>query len=186
MKQSRKHLLQLIYDHEQTENDPLEICYDGSNINCDPSILENDVRYLKDSGYVIKPTSYLHSFSLALTEKGERFVENGFQLPSESQTTNFNFGNANVSNAIIGNHVSGNEFTLNNQTPLSELQNLIQTKPAADQAALNEMLEILREIQSSEKPIDKGRLSRFYEVVKKSSDLLLPLGKFFVDVFFHP
>ena len=107
-------------------------------------------------------------------------------MPSESQTTNFNFGNANVSNTIIGNHVSGNEFTLNNQTPLSELQNLIQTKPAADQAALNEMLEILREIQSSEKPIDKGRLSRFYEVVKKSSDLLLPLGKFFVDVFFHP
>ena len=48
------------------------------------------------------------------------------------------------------------------------------------------MLAILRDIQNSEKPVDKGRLSRFYEVVKKSSDLALPIGKFLFDVFFRP
>lgn len=108
---------------------------------------------------------------------------------AQTSTTNFNFTNATFTNSAVGNEINseviGNSFTYNASSSLAELESLIQSKPAEDQAVLNEMLEVLREIQSSEKPIDKGRLARFYDVVKKSSDLLLPIGKFFVDIFFR-
>lgn len=85
----------------------------------------------------------------------------------------------------ILSEVSGNTFTYNAGASLAELESLIQSKPSEDQAVLNEMLEVLREIQSSEEPVDKGRLARFYEVVQKSSDLLLPIGNFLFQIFFR-
>ena len=185
MRDSRKNLLQLIYDCDQREGRPLQINSDGKDISSDTLTLRNDVRYLKDNGYIRETNPILHSYVLTLTEKGEYFVENGFRLPEAHPTTSFDFGNATITNAVIGNNTSGNEFTFSKNSPLSELESLIQSKPASDQDVLNEMLEILREIHTSEKPVEKGRLSRFYEFIKKSSDLVLPISEFLFDVFFR-
>lgn len=196
MKESRKQLLQMIYDYDQTKGGPLQIMADGSDTGFDSLTLRNDVSYLKNHGYVDEPIPIAMSYVLQLTVKGEQFVENGFPSAVQASTASFNFSGATFTNSTVGkevsnvsnvinNEVSGNTFTYNAGASLAELESLIQAKPSEDQAVLNEMLEVLREIQSSEKPVDKGRLARFYEVVKKSSDLLLPLGKFFVDIFFR-
>lgn len=185
MKESRKQLLQKIYDHDQTQGGPLQIMADGSDIGSDSLTLRYDVPYLKTHGYVDEPMHIAKSYVLQLTPQGEQFVENGFHFASQAPTASFNFPGANFINSAVGNEVSGNAFTYNAGASLAELESLIQSKPSEDQALLNEMLEVLREIQGSEEPVDKGRLARFYEVVQKSSDLLLPIGKFFVDIFFR-
>ena len=81
MRDSRKNLLQLIYDCDQREGRPLQINSDGKDISSDTLTLRNDVRYLKDNGYIRETNPILHSYVLTLTEKGEYFVENGFRLP---------------------------------------------------------------------------------------------------------
>lgn len=185
MKESRKILLQSIYDCDRSTGNNLQISADGSDSGCDATELRNDVEYLKRNGFITEPICAMRQYVLALTEKGEQFVENGFQTPSQAPApASFQF-NGPVTNSVVGNDISGNEFTFTSGSSLAEIESIIRTKPVEDQAVLNEMLEVLREIQSSEEPIDKGRLSRFYEVVKKSSDLLLPIGKFFCDIFFR-
>ena len=176
MKDSRIKLLQTVYDHDQTQGQPLQI---PSNL-----ILRNDVEYLKRNGFVYEVAPILGMYNLALTEKGERFVENGFQLPSEGQTTNFNFGNANVNNAIIGNQASGNEFTLNSQASLSELQSLIQTKPLADQEKLDELLTLLQSLEKSKEPVPRNFFAKVSDLIKKHTDLIVPIGNILVSIFF--
>lgn len=185
MKESRKMLLQKIYDCDRSTGNNLQISADGSDLGCNASELRNDVEFLKRNDYVVEPMHIMRQYVLTLTEKGEQFVENGFQSPSRSPASaSFHF-NGPVTNSVVGNDISGNEFTFTSGASLAEIESIIRTKPAEDQVVLNEMLEVLREIQSSEEPVDKGRLSRFYEIIKNSSDLLLPIGKFFCDIFFH-
>ena len=177
MKQSRIRLLKQIYEHEQNNSSPLSIS--ASNIN------KFDVSALESEGYIVQPLNGIGAYHLSLTEKGETFVTNGF-IPETTASSNatFNFNNTTFENSVVGSGICGNQLTFHNNPSLAELETLIQSKPVDDQTALNEMLEILREIQNSEKPIEKGRLSRFYEVVKKSSDLVLPISKFLFDIFF--
>lgn len=178
MKQSRIQLLKQIYEHEQSNSSPLSIS--ASNIN------KFDVSALESEGYIVQPLNGIGAYHLSLTEKGETFVTNGFILETAAPSnTTFNFNNATFENSVVGSGISGNQLTFHSSPSLTELEALIQSKPVDDQVALNEMLEILREIQNSEKPIEKGRLSRFYEVVKKSSDLVLPISKFLFDIFFR-
>ena len=185
MKESRKQLLKMIYDYDQTEGKPLQVPCDGTGTPFEPETLKSDVSYLKRNNFVCEPMPILRSYVLALTEKGEQFVENGFQLPSEVQTTNFNFGNANVSNAIIGNQASGNEFTLNSQTSLSELQKLIQTKPVADQEQLDQLLALLQSLEQSKEPIPRGFFAKVSDLIKKHTDLIVPIGNALVSILFR-
>lgn len=178
MKQSRIQLLKQIYEYEQNNSLPLSI--PASNIN------KFDVSALESEGYIVQPLNSIGTYHLSLTEKGETFVTNGF-IPETTVPPNatFNFNNATFENSVVGSGISGNQITFHSNPSLTELETLIQSKPVDDRATLNEMLEILREIQNSEKPVEKGRLSRFYEVVKKSSDLVLPISKFLFDIFFQ-
>lgn len=180
MTESCKQLLSRVYDSQKTSTRPL--C-----IELDSVSLYYDAEYLTQNGYVTQPSQGAGALILSITEKGKQFVENGFSTPSPASGFNsFHFnGNATFTNSIVGSGISGNQFTFHNSPQLAELETLIQSKPTDDQKVLNEMLEILREIQNSEKPIEKGRLSRFYEVVKKSSDLVLPISKFLFDIFFR-
>ena len=179
MKKSRIQLLKQLYEHEQ--NNPYPLTVPVENINM------FDIPYLEKEGYITQANSSLGAYHLSLTEKGENFVLNDFAPEATaSPNTTFNFSNTTFENSVIGSEISGNQFAFNASPSLAELESLILSKSTDDQTELKEMLEILREIQNSEKPIEKGRLSRFYEVVKKSSDLVLPIGKFFFDIFFRP
>lgn len=179
MKQSRIQLLKQIYEHEQNNSSPFSI--PAVNVN------KFDIPCLESEGYLTQPLKSVGAYHLSLTEKGEYFAANGF-VPETSAPSNttFSFSNTTFENAIVGSGITGNQIVSNTGSSLAELESLIRSKPADDQKVLNEMLEILWEIHDSEKPVEKGRLSRFYEVVKKSSDLVLPIGKFLFDVFFRP
>ena len=83
MTDSRKKLLQLIYEHDQTEGGPLQIGVDGSDIGCDRLTLRNDVSYLKHHDFVCEPIPIAQAYCLMLTEKGELFVESDFQRITE-------------------------------------------------------------------------------------------------------
>ena len=72
--------------------------------------LSNEVAYLKSHGYVSSPMRILGTYVLELTEKGELFVENSFQLPAARPATNFNFANTNSHNSIVANTASDNEI----------------------------------------------------------------------------
>ena len=98
----------------------------------DQLTLSNDVAYLKSHGYVSSPMRILGTYVLELTEKGELFVENSFQLPAASPATNFNFANTNFHNSIVANTASDNEITVHTGSSLTELQSLIQSKSKED------------------------------------------------------
>ena len=185
MKDSRKHLLQLVYDHDQATGTVFQIPADGSVSGFDPTTLRNDVNVLMRQGYLTQPIRILGDFCLALTEKGEMYVENGFTTPS-APLSNFNFSSATINNATIGNENTVGSMVYNASSALTELESAIQRQPSEDHAALNEMLDILRNLQRTEQPIEKSRLARFYELAKKSSDLLLPIGKFLFEFVFAP
>ena len=136
-------------------------------------------------GYTGQVMPILGGYCLALTEKGEAYVRNGFSSAvAEQPSASFNFSGATINNATIGNNNTVGSMNYNSSIALDEIQEAISRQPSADQAELNEMLDILRDIQRSEKPVEKSRLARFYELVKKSSDLVLPISKFLFEVFF--
>ena len=177
-------LLRLIFDHEQDHSNPLQISSLGCEQIPDAQALRDAVNALISRGYVISAKPVLRSFCLTLTEKGETYVRNGFvSIPEQSQTS-FNFSGATINNATIGNNNSVGAMNYSSVAALAEIQEAIARQPSADQAALHEMLDVLRDIQTSQQPIEKSRLARFYEVVKKSSDLVLPISKFLFEVFF--
>ncbi len=95
MKDSRKNLLQMIYDHEQIEGTPLQITADGSDTCSNARVLQNDILYLKSNDYIVESMPISRFYVLMLTEKGEQFVENGFKMQPEFSTSNiFNIENA--------------------------------------------------------------------------------------------
>lgn len=187
MKDSRMQLLQMIYDHDQDVGGPLQISCNDTDF--DQAELRTDVSALQRQGYITSvPPLYLRQYSLALTEKGEQFVENGFRKPSSSSSMGtFNFAGATIHNATIGNQNTVGSMTYNSSSiALDELETAIRSHSAEEQMLLNEMLDMIREIKNSQQPVEKGRLARFYELAKGASDLMLPIGQFLFETFFAP
>ncbi len=136
---------------------------------------------LESEGYIIQPLRNIGAYHLSLTEKDEALVTNGF-IPETVTVPNatFNFNNTTFEGSVVGSGISGNQFTFHAGPALTELEALFQAKPTDDQAALKELLETLREIQSSEKPVDKGRLSRFMRSLKRVRILSFPSANSFL------
>lgn len=185
MKESRQRLLRLIYDYDRNEGGAIEISCDGNNIGFDAFDLKNDIDYLQNQGYLQKQKVTIVSYFLVLTEKGERLVENGFQPPKETSETNFHFQNAQIQNSIIGNQASGNEFVFNSGASLSELQQLIQQKPLADQPELKELLDLLQSLEERKEPVPRSLFARFSNLIKKHTDLIAPIGVALVNILFQ-
>lgn len=75
--------------------------------------------------------------------------------------------------AIIGNQQNA---TLNVGSSLEDIAKLIANKPTADLPELCELVSSLKKIEESGKPIEKGQLSKFSDILKKHSDILIALG----------
>ena len=176
MKQSRKDLLQNIYDHDQMYGSELVI-YMRDIPTDEWQTLNSDVTYLLSNGYIRRSRSQLYSHCLVLTEKGEQFVENGFKPLQQMQSSSFNFSGATINNAIIGNDAADNELTMNVGTSISELKELIASKPFEDQEILQKLLSELEGLQNTDEPIQRNFLSRFSDIIKKHTDLIVPLGQ---------
>lgn len=185
MKESRKELLKRIYEEDQLHGESLEILLkDPETDEFIPNLkeLRNDVDYLVRQDYVEHAINLPMRYILRLTEKGETFVQNGCEESAHSSAS-FDFSGATIHNSVIGNEITGNQFELNASASLSEIQAIIERQSAEDQLVLKELLVVLREMQSSEKAVEKGSLTQFYETVKKCSELFLPIGKFLFCIF---
>ena len=75
--------------------------------------------------------------------------------------------------AIIG---SQQNATLSVGCTTEEIARLITAKPTSDLPALCELVAELKKIESESGPIEKGRLSKFSDLLEKHSDLLIALG----------
>lgn len=75
--------------------------------------------------------------------------------------------------AIIG---SQQNASLNVGCTTEDIAKLITLKPASELPALCELVAELKRIESDCKPIEKGRLSKFSDLLDKHSDLLISLG----------
>ena len=176
MRESRKRLLQLIYSHEQKNSDLLQFDVDDPPEGIDPLAVESDVSFLEDHNYIVEPISVIGSYCLRLTEKGERFVESGFEYPSYNPAvSSFNLSGVEINNAIIGNNLSDNTISVNSVSSISELEKMILSKPSEDQELLKELLNLLKSIDNSEEPVEKNIFSRFSDILKKHADLIVPI-----------
>lgn len=183
MKQSRIDLLQQVYDYDQDHGGALSISTVGLS-GSELMTLRTDIEYLLRNGYMKKGRAYMNTYCLALTEKGEQFVENGFQSPSSTPISSFSFEGATINNAIIGNDASGNEFVVNVGASFSELERIIASKPIEDQETLRDMLHELQQLQNSGNQIDRSRLARFSDCLKKHTDLIVPISQTLIGILF--
>lgn len=183
MKESRKYILKLLYDYDQSKGGRMGLASDGKDTGLSALTLRDDICYLASHDYIIEHEAPMSAYLLSLTPKGEQFVENIFQFSVESTGINFNFGNAQITNAIIGNNASGNTFTSNGAS-FPELRTLIEAKPSIDQPDFQELLNILEELKESKEPVPRNLFSRFSNLICKHSDLIGPLGTTLVELFF--
>ena len=107
MKDSCKKILNSVYDHFHKTSDPLYISLEEDGNGITPDTLQNDISALLSGGYVKEEMPLSDGYILAITEKGEEYVENGFQHNPVPQNTTFNLQNVSFDgNPIIGNNAS--------------------------------------------------------------------------------
>lgn len=176
MKESRKKLLQRIYDYDQLEGTPLQINFDDSDTNIDFDTLQNDVYYLKLHGYISEFASTLSSYSLVLTEKGEQFVENDFKSPSEIPTGNV-FNIENATNSVIGTQAN---VTMNIEHSIQEAKEQINSSTSEDKEELHQIISLLEMVVNNQIPAQKGLLSKFSATIQRNSWIASPITSIFL------
>ena len=115
-----------------------------------------------------------------ISEQGE-IVSWMVEYKSESEYKNSQ-QNRSVSNISIGTisgpSIIGNQqnATLNFGTNVEDIAQLIAGKPASDMPQLCELVAELKRIEESGEKLEKGKLAKFSDLLKKHSDLLVALG----------
>ena len=96
-----------------------------------------------------------------------------------SQNTVFNIHSVN-GNSVIGNQEN---VVLNIGASLTEVERLIKSLPDSEKAIANELLEEMKKTESSTHPIlVEGAFSKFSDLLKKHSDLLIAVGGWAVQL----
>lgn len=195
MKDSCKKILNSVYDRFHKTSDPLYISLEEDSNGITPDTLQNDISALLSGGYLKEEVPLSDGYILAITEKGKKYVENGFQHNPVPQNTTFNLqnvsfdgnpiigNNASFSNSVYGKNLSDIELN-STTTSFSELGQLIREKPDYDRPALLELLRALEKLEESSEPVRPGFFSRFSDLVKKHTDLIVPIGRILVQIFF--
>ena len=183
MRTSCKNLLKLIYNHCQNNVNAFQISakYDDGIIT--PSTILPDIRYLEDNGYITIPAPVLNGYAAVITKDGELLVESNFNSNNQiGGSASISFGNiGTITNSVIGSNVS--ELTFNVDNSFKDLRSIIQEKPLEDQELLQELFDLLKGLEEGNRPATKGFLSRFSDLVKKHTDLLVPIGTTLANIF---
>lgn len=177
MKDSRKNLLQMIYDHEQIEGTPLQIIADGSDTCSNARVLQNDILYLKSNDYIVEPMPISRFYVLMLTEKGEQFVENCFKMQPEFSTSNI-FNIENATNSVIGTQ---SNVTLNIDYALQNMREQIDASNSDDKAELHQLINLLETVINDQAPVKKGLFSKFSTIIQKNSWIASPITSIFLN-----
>ena len=94
----------------------------------------------------------------------------------ELETISFNNQTFNINS--VNNSAFGNNGTtiFNNGNTLDEIRSLITNKPKEDQEQLNKLIDSLEIIIENSETVSKGFLSKFSDVLKKHSDIIVAIG----------
>lgn len=184
MKNSCKKLLQSVYDRDQNFGKPYLVIYDEDNTLEENAILLEDVQRLISDGYVTGESSCVAGGSLlTITEKGERFVENGFQFPNEtSSVTHTIFNIENATNSVIGTQ---SNVTLNINNAIKEAREQINSSNSNDKAELHEIISLLEDVVNNKVPIKKGLLSKFTASIQRNAWITSPITSIVLDLLMH-
>ena len=170
-----KKLLKMVYDHNQDEGGSLQIDAYGYDLGYKTArALKTDIDYLVNGGYVRKDVALMRAYSLAITEKGELFVENGFKLPYEipNNTTSNVFNIQNATNSIIGTQTN---VTMNIGDVIQQAREDIDASDSSDKEELHKIIDILEDAVNHQPVMKKGLLSKFASVIQKNSWIASPV-----------
>lgn len=177
---SRKHLLQLIYDHNQSYGSPLQINADGTDTNSDSQTLCNDISFLEDSGYIVQTLRIARCYVLALTEKGEQFVENGYKILSEVPSSPINniFNIENATNSVIG---SQQFVTLNISNAIQKTREQVDLSNSDDKPELQQIINLLEMVVNGNVSAKEGLFSKFTSVIQRNSWITSPISSILLN-----
>ena len=91
---------------------------------------------------------------------------------SKQSQNSFSIGTVQ-GNAIIGNQSNA---TINVGASISDLKNLINSKPTEDHELLNKLVQRLEIIKEDNTPVSKGTLAKFSDLLAKHSDITNIVG----------
>lgn len=134
----------------------------------DRQALKQQVKYLKDSGYVENHTPCVGlPISLVLTASGIRKVEN---VQTNASSPSINIMGSNY--GIVGDNNSSN--IINNNCSFSDVQELVNSSDFSeeDKALLLRELKSLYERIEMQAPIEQGMLSSIADKIKDYQPLL--------------
>ena len=137
------------------------------------------LEYLEQKELIDITMKALGYWCFEFTAKGLDYMDNSASNVIQPQTINYNFGDINAS-SIIGNQQSA---VVNVNASIDEIKRLIALTPAEDQKELTEMVEVIQEIEQSDKPVKRNFLSKFSDVLAKHSNIVIALVNTLVQLF---
>lgn len=157
--------------------------HEKSEIRIDSQIkiFKGDILYHISSGtnYYVK-TAIPDYFANKNYGTVVKYVENPELLKEKvkEEKAVFNIGSIG-NNAIIGTQNMATIIAQNSvNTPLEQLKELINSKPAEDKELLNKLLNRLEIIEEDNQPVSKGTLAKFSDLLAKHSDIAIAVGSF--------
>jgi len=180
MKDSRKKILKTVYDCEQSTGHPRLIELSGNGTINEQYALQRDIQFLLDSGYLQEEVPMSSGYYLAITEKGERLVENDFIMPDEISniTPNNIFNIENATNSVIGTQ---SNVTLNINNVIQEAKEQINSNNSSDKAELQEIINLLEMVIDNQIPVKKGLLSKFSDIIQRNSWITSPIASILIN-----
>lgn len=95
-------------------------------------------------------------------------------------STNISYNIKNVSGtSAIGQNAAINNYGIS----FDDLTKIINLE-IKDKKLSKELVSELIKIKSSNQPIEKGKLSKFSDIIKKHENLVIPIGNFLIKLFF--
>lgn len=162
------------------QHDKTHKAYVGFSVGTD--VQENDwlVNSENERFLVIdKQTEYVRSKPFCI--KAFTVTENEYKNKLKSQKLQPTFNINEVHNSIVGTQ---NNATLTNGYSIDDIAKLIESHNSDDKEILKEMISVLKEATSNQKPIQKGILAKFSDTLQRNEWIAAPIATFILEKFF--
>jgi hypothetical protein len=133
------------------------------NVNVSENRIEGILQQLANEGYIYY-SPFTNGALISVLEKGYDYrTYKEADAPITSQAPTFNI--TNPQNSIIGTQETA---TININTSISELRDLIARSNSADKEELSKAADVVEMVANGDVPLQKGILSKFADVMNKN------------------
>lgn len=165
MSPNAKELLERTYRHYQETGKRSASLSFGSNTNEKMAILDA-VEELEERGLVVKEVATVGFIQFKLTPQGMDFFE-APQHSAQPAAQNINIGSI-AGSAIVGSQANA---TINFGASITDISALVSALPLDNKQTGRELISELEKLESGEKPLQKGTLSKFSDLLAKHGSL---------------